>query len=155
VPTTANPYFGSTSRIVCPPASSAHLLVRGSEDGGEHLRRQLLREGCDRKREQRRAAHGEDVVERVRRRDRAVVAGVVDDGREEVEREDQCPLVVEPVDGRVVGRREADQQVLGLRRDEALEQLLEARRRILGGAAAAGGEVGELDGGGVHAVGRR
>ena len=157
VPTTARPYFGSASRIVWPPASrppaARTCASAAAKISREHLHRQLLREGRDREREQRRAAHREDVVERVRRRDRAVVARVVHDRREEVEREDQRPLVVEPVDGRVVGRREPDEQVLGLGRDEAGEQLLEARGRVLGGAASAGGEVGELDGAGVQVHG--
>ena len=52
-------------------AGCAHLLVRGGEDRGQHLVRQLLRERGDRQREQRRAAHREDVVQRVRRGDRA------------------------------------------------------------------------------------
>ena len=126
------------------------LLVGGGEDVGQDLRRQLFGKRRDRKREQRRAAHREDVVQRIRGRDRAVVGGIVDDGREEVEREDERSLVVETVDGRVVGRREPDQQVLGLDGRKAREQLLEARRRILGCAAPAGGEVGELDGGGFE-----
>ena len=62
---------------------------------------------------------------------------VVDERREEVEREDERALVVEPVDGGVVGRIEADEEVLRLRRDEALQQLLEPRRRVLRRAAAA------------------
>jgi hypothetical protein len=80
--------------------------------------------------------HCEHVVERIRRGDRAVVAGVVDDGREEVEREDQRALVVQTIDGRVVRRGETDEQVLGLDRNESRQQLLETRSRILRGAAA-------------------
>jgi hypothetical protein len=109
VPTTARPYFGSASRIVWPPARRLP----------EHLDRQLLREGRDREREQRRAAHRENVVERVGGGDCTVVARVVDDRREEVEREDERPLVVEPVDSRVVGRCEPDEEVLRFGRDEA------------------------------------
>ena len=80
----------------------------------------------------------------------AVVGRVVDDRREEVEREDQRALVVELVDGRVVGGRQPDEQVLGLDRHEAGQQLLQAGRRVLRGAASAGGEVGELDVSGVE-----
>ena len=83
VPTTASPYFGSASRIVCPPASrppaARTCASAAAKIAREHLDRQLLREGRDREREQRRAAHREDVVERVRRRDRPVVGRVVDD----------------------------------------------------------------------------
>src|SRR5438105_6542925 len=126
------------------PARRAHLLVGRGEDLGEHLHRQLLREGGDREREERRTAHCEDVVERVRCCDGAVVGGVVDDGREEVEREDQRALVVEPVDRRVVGGREPDQEVLRLDRHEAGEQLLESGRRVLRRAPPARREIGQL-----------
>ena len=123
----------------------AHDLVGASEDLAEHLHRQLFRERGDREGEEWSAAHRENVVERVRGRDRSVVAGVVDDGREEVEREDDRALVVEAVDGGVVRSSETDQQVLGFDRNEALEQLLEAGGRILRSAAPAGGEIGQLD----------
>jgi hypothetical protein len=102
-------------------ARGADLRVGRGEDLGQHLQRQLLGKGRDREGQQRGSAHREDVVEGVRRRDRAVVARVVHDRREEVEREDQGTLVVEAVDGGVVGRREPDEQVLGLGGHEAGE----------------------------------
>ena len=80
----------------------------------------------------------------------AVVRRVVDDRREEVEREDHRALVVELVDGRVVGRSQPDEEVLGLDRHEAGEQLLEPGGRVLRGAPSARGEVGELDVSGVE-----
>ena len=126
-------------------AGRTHLGVGRGEDLGEHLHRQLFGEGRDRKREQRLAAHCEDVVQGVGRRDRSVVAGVVDHRREEIEREDQRALVVEAVNRRVVCGREPDQQVLGFRRDEARQELLEPRGRVLGGTASARGEIGQLD----------
>ena len=126
-------------------ARRAHLLVGGGEDRGQHLHGQLLRERRDREREQRRPAHREHVVQRIGRGDRAVVGRVVDDGREEVEREDERALVVEPVDRGVVGRREPDEQVLGLDGHEPLQQLLEPRGGVLGCAAAAGRKVGKTD----------
>jgi hypothetical protein len=132
------------------PAGRANLRVRGREDLREHLDRQVLGEGRDREGEQRRAAHGEDVVERVRRRDRTVVVGLVDDRGEEVEREDDRALVVDAVDRRVVRGREADEQVLGLQGDEALQQRLEPSSRVLRRTAAAGGQVGELDPSGLR-----
>ena len=118
-------------------AGRAHLLISGGEDLREHLHRQLFRKRRDREREQRDASHCENVVECVGRCDRAVVAGVVDDRREEVEREDERALVVQAVDGRIVRRREPDEEVLRLDGHEAREQLLEARSRVLGGAASA------------------
>ena len=124
-------------------AGGADLLVGGAEDRGERLVRQALGEGGDREREQRRAAHREDVVERVRRGDPAEERRIVDERREEVEREDERALVVELVDGGVVRGREPDEQVLGLGRDEAAQQLLEPRGRVLRRAAAARREGGE------------
>ena len=67
--------------------------------------------------------------------------GVVDERREEVDGEDERALVVEPVDGSVVGRVEPDEQVGRLRRDEAAQQRLEPRGRVLRGATAALGEL--------------
>ena len=55
---------------------------------------------------------------------------------------------------RVIGRPEADEQVLFLDGDEPAEQLLEPRGRVLRGTSAAGGEVGQLDFGGVEIHGR-
>ena len=118
-------------------------LVRARQDLAQHLGRQLLRERGDREREQRHAAHREHVVERVRRGDRAEGARVVDDRREEVDREDERALVVEPVDGRVVGGIEPDEQIGGVGRHEAGEERLEPRRRVLGRAAAGLRERGQ------------
>ena len=125
------------------PAGRAHLLVGGAEDRGERLVRQALREGGDREREERRAAHREDVVERVRRGDAPEERGVVDERREEVEREDERALVVELVDDGVVGGREPDEEVLGLGGHEAPQKLFEPGGGVLGGAAAARRERGE------------
>ena len=133
-------------------ARRTHLLVGGGKYLGEHVHGQLFRERRDRQGEQRRPAHGEDIVEGIRGGDRPVIAGIVDDRREEIECEDERPLVVEAVDGGIVRRGEPDEQVLGLGRDEAGEQLLQASCRVLGGASATRGEIGELDGsdGDVH-----
>ena len=65
-------------------AGSAHLLGRGGEDRAEHLGRKLLGERGDRQREERRAAHREHVVERVRGGDATERRRVVDERREEV-----------------------------------------------------------------------
>ena len=130
-------------------ARRTNALVGAGEHLAEHLDRKLLREGGDREREQRRAAHGEDVVQRVRRGDRAERPRIVDERREEVDREDERALVVEPVDRRVVGGIEPDEQVLGVGRHEPGEQRLEARGRVLRRAAAGARERRELDG--LHA----
>ncbi len=56
------------------------------------------------------AAHGVDVADGVGRGDGAVVARVVDDGREEVDRGDQCARLVQAHDGGVVAVLGADEQ---------------------------------------------
>ena len=158
VPTTASPYFGSTSRIVCPPARIAPAACTRSpapaSTSAEHLGRKLFGERRDGEREQRGAAHGEDVVERVRRGDRAERARVVDQRREEVDREDDRPIVVEPVDRRVVRGVEPDEEVLRLGGDEPGEQRLEPRGCVLRGASARPRERGELHGLDAGTVGR-
>jgi hypothetical protein len=131
-------------------AGSADLLVGAVEDRAHDAELELLREASDREREQRRAAHREHVVERVRRRDPPERMRVVDERREEVEREDDRAVVVEAVDGRVVGGIEADEQVLGVGRDEPAQELLEPRGGVLRGAPAGGDERGQL-----HAVEHR
>ena len=125
-------------------ARLAHLPVGAVEDRAHDLDRQLLRQRRDRQREQRLTTHREHVVQRVRGRDRPEVVRVVDDRREEVDREDERTLVVELVDRGVVGRVEPDEQVLGLGGHEAAQQLLEARRRVLRRAPARRRQVGQL-----------
>ena len=146
VPTTASPYFGLlvADRVAaCEHRSRLFDLGRrGIEGRANGLDRELLRKRGHRERQERPAAHGEDIVQRVGRRDRAEQGRVVDHGRKEVDREDDRLLVGEPVDGSVVGGVEADEEVLGGRRDEAGEKLAEPRRRVLRGAPPTGFEAG-------------
>jgi hypothetical protein len=93
-------------------AGLLHLRRRGVEDRAYRLDRELLRERGDGEREQGFPSHSEDVVQGVDRRDGTEERRVVDHGRKEVGREDEGALVVEAVDGRVVRRREPDEQVL-------------------------------------------
>ena len=111
---------------------------------------ELLGERGHGQREQRDAAHREHVVERVRGGDRAEVGRVVDDGREEVDREHERSLVVEAVDRGVVGRIEPDEQVLRVGGNEPGEQLLQSTGRVLRRAAAGDGQAGQL-----HRLGAR
>ncbi len=127
-------------------ARSPHALVRSGEDVSEHLDRKLLGKRGDRERQERRAAHREDVVQRVRRGDRPEGARVVDERGEEVDGEDDRALVVQPVDRRVVGGIEPDEQILRLRGNKPREQCLESSCRVLGGATARAGERRERDG---------
>ena len=123
----------------------AHALVGAREDVREQLDRKLFRERGDGEREQRQPAHGEDVVQGVRRGDRAERPRVVHEGWEEVDREDDGPVRVEPVDRRVVRRVETDEEVLRVRGDDSGEQRLEASGRVLRRAATRSRERGEGD----------
>src|SRR6476619_6542696 len=127
VPTTASPYFGSASRIVWPPASSPPA-ARTCWSAAAKISASISIG----------SSSGKAAIE-------SASSGVPP-----IAQTSFNPLVVQPVDGRIVGRREPDEQVLGLGRDETSEQLLEARGRVLGGAAPAGSEVGELYGAGVQ-----
>ena len=82
----------------------------------QHLRDHFMRQHVDRhaderEREDRLAAHRVDVGQRVGRGDAAEVERIVDDRHEEVGRRDDRLLVVELVDGGIVGGVVADQQV--------------------------------------------
>ena len=109
----------------------ARRLRGAREHLAEHRDGELLGERGDGEREERPPTHREDVVERVRRRDPPERVRIVHHGWEEVDGEDERGLLVEPVDGRVVGGVEADEQIGRLGRDEPLEQLLEPRRGVL------------------------
>ncbi len=94
-----------------------------------------------------RAAHGVDVRQRIRRGDTTEVAGVVDDGGEEVRGGHQRLLVVQAVDGGIVAGFRTHQQ---FGRDQALrracQNLAQQARRNFAAAPTAMGELGELDG---------
>ena len=126
-------------------ARLAHLRRRAREHGGNRLAGQRLRKRSDRQRDERRRPHGEDVVERVRRGDRTEVAGIVDDRREEVDREDERALVVELVDRRVVGGREPDEEIRVRFDRQGADEVLQQRRRVLRRAPAARHELREPD----------
>ncbi len=98
------------------------------------------------------AAHRIDVADGVGGGDAAKVVRVVDDGHEEIGGGDQRLLVVEAIDGGVVGGLDADQQFL--RHDAAgarAQDLREHGRRDPATAAAAVREAGAAKCGHVHA----
>ncbi len=77
----------------------------------EHLERQRVAwEIHDVQHEQRRCAHGVDVAERVSRGDAAPEVGVVDDGRDVVDRGNQCQVGIQLIDGSIVRERRADER---------------------------------------------
>ena len=115
-------------------------LVRSGEHLAEQLRGKLLGKGRHRESEQGPASHREDVVQRVRRSDRAEGPGIVDERREEVDREDERPLVVEAVDRCVVGGIEPDQEVFGVRGHEAGQEGVQPGRRVFRRATAGLGQ---------------
>ena len=104
---------------------------------------QVAGKAADREREERLAAHREDVRDRIRRCDAPVVVGVVDDRREHVDRLHDRLIVVQPHDGSVVERVVADEDAVVARgrARHALEQLGEALGGHLARAAAPGGTL--------------
>ena len=97
-------------------ARGPYALVGAGEDVTERLDRKLLGKRRDGERQQRYPTHREHVVQRIRRCDRAKRARIVDERREEVDREHERALVIEPIHGGVVRRIESNEQILGLRR---------------------------------------
>ena len=79
------------------------------------VRQHVDRHADQRQRQDRPAAHRIDVADGVGRGDAAEVERVVDDRHEEVGGGDQRLLVVELIDGRVVGGLDAHQQLRGHR----------------------------------------
>jgi hypothetical protein len=105
----------------------------------QHLERQrVLREADDLQHRQRDAALRVDVGEGVGRRDAAVVARVVDDGREEVERLHQADAGRDQIDARVVVPLGAEEHGVVGRHVETgkdLHQVLGGELRRSAGAA--------------------
>ena len=106
--------FGTFGRM--PAGQRDPLAVEAGARAGEHLKQRLLglgrrsgRHHRDGERVERRAAHGENVVERVVRCDLAEHIGVVDDAAEQVDRGDDVSTAGRRrPDGGIVRRREAD-----------------------------------------------
>ena len=110
----------------------------------DDLQRQLVERHADhRQREDRPAAHGIDVGNRVGRGDAAEIERIVDDGREEIGGGDDGLLVVELVHRRVVAGFDADQQILRawLRSGVFGQKFGQHGRRDFAAAAAAVGEL--------------
>ena len=156
VPVTARPYFGSGSVIVWPPTTAmpasratsapprmmAPAMAWSRSPGMPAMA--SANSGC--------GAHRVDVGDRVGRGDAAEVVGVVDDGREEVDRLHERQVVAEPHAGGVVERRGADQHARVVDRRQAAQHLGEVGGGQLAGAAAAGRHAGQPHGRGrAHA----
>ena len=132
------------------PAGLADDLRRAADDGRHHLRRQLLREGRHGEGEEHPPAHREDVGAGVGGGDRPERRRVVNERRKEVHRPDDGEVVRQAIDGGVVGRRQAGDQLRRRGRGaEAGEDLGQHVRSQLRRAPAAVGQVGQRDRGGV------
>ena len=124
-------------------ARLAHLVGPAAQHLAHHVGAQTAREREDVERRQRLRPHGEHVGQRVRRGDGAELVGVVRHRREEVERQHRGRVVVQAVDGGVVGRVEAQQQIGVGRRRDVLQYLFEVSRTPLRRSTALLGEAGE------------
>ena len=92
-------------------AGLPHLLRPSPHHLGQDLGGQIGGEGHDVQGEQRPSSHRVDIAQGVGRSDGPVLVGLVHDGREEVGGDDERPIPVQPVDGRVVGAPQPHQQV--------------------------------------------
>ena len=114
------------------------------DDAGEQLERQsLARPGDEVQREDRRGSHRVHVGQRVGGGDAPPVVGVVDDRCEEVGGEDEREVVTEAVDGGVVGRVQADDQVRVVGRLETADESEDRAQVVRGELAGAARAVGE------------
>jgi hypothetical protein len=59
----------------------------------------------------RRAAHGPNVIDRIKRRDAAVIRWIINNGREEIERLHQRQIIAQSIHSGVVRFVETDQQI--------------------------------------------
>ena len=89
------------------------------------------------------AAHGVDVRQRVGGGDGAIEFGIVDEGRDHVDAEDNTALGVEPEDGGVLCVVEASEETLALRNRERVEHLPQRRWAQLRGSTGAVDHVGQ------------
>ena len=119
----------------------AHLVRAAAQHLGHDVFSEAARKGEDVEGRERARAHREHVGERVGRGDGAELVGVVHHRREEVEREHGGGVVVEAVDGCVVGGLEAQQKLGRGRRRDALQYVGEVARTPLGRSTALLGQV--------------
>jgi hypothetical protein len=130
-------------------AALGDLGGAAAEDFRQYRRRQVLGEADDVQGEEDFGAHSVDVAHGVGRGDGAIGVGVIDDGREEVERQDDSKLVADAIDSGVVKAVEAEEQIGVLFGPESLGQWAQDLRQEgdarLTRSAGAGGEAGEAD----------
>ena len=124
-------------------AGLGDLLRRALEDGGDHVRRQVLREPGDIEREEDRAAHGVDVAHAVGGGDGAVGPGVVDDRGEEIDRLHDRQIGRKAIDRGVVAGLETDDEIRVGGEGQRTQHLRQGRRAQFGRSASAAGERGQ------------
>ena len=134
-----------------PPAigmpASAQIESPPSRMVADHVLGQLVdRHADDGQREDRPAAHGVNVGERVGRGDAAEVARIVDDGHEEIGGGDDGLRVVQAIDGRVVGCLDPHQEIGRQRLQRRFgDNARQHGRRDLAASTAAVAELGQFD----------
>ena len=126
------------------------LGVAALQGTAQYLLVQRCREAHHVQRDERLAAHGVHVRQRVGRGDGAELVGVIGDGREEVDGNDERRLVVDAIDRSVVARLRPNQQV-GVRQQRNVTQdLAQVLKAQLGRSTRAVGQLGEADGWGFQ-----
>ncbi len=120
------------------------LLAGAGDDAGQHLGAEdVPREAQQVQGRQGAAAHGVDIAQGVGRGDPAEEHGIVHRRRDDVRREHEGALVVEPVDGRVVARLEPHEEVRVDLLREPFQQSGESDRTHFRRSAAGPGQARE------------
>ena len=124
----------------------ASRLAAGEDRADRSHRQPVERHGDQRQRKQRRGAHRIDVRQRVGCGDGAEVEWVIDDRHEKIGRGDNRLAVVEPIDGGIVRRFDADQQLFRQQaRRRFGDQLPQHPRGDLAAATTAMTEFGQAE----------
>ena len=93
------------------PPGLGYLFGCAAQDLADDSRRQLGREGGNTQSQEHLPPHGIHIAHGIDRSDSAIDIGIVDHRGEKVGGKDECLVVVNPIDGSVIGRAEAYQEI--------------------------------------------
>ena len=125
-------------------AAFGHFGRAAFHEALEHVQRQAVeREGDDVEGHERRAAHGEDVADRIGGGDLPPHIRIVDDRRDEIEREDADALFGNLPQRRVLASLPVGEDTVVAGTGEIRQNFCQVLRTYFGGSAAAVGKLGQ------------